>query len=175
MAKVKYNSKYDVWASDDGFVYFAEPFMMNGKVLSVAPSGVYTDDGLLYTTRHCKQVPIHRVVAECFCPLPDNYADSPSSFVVWHKNRDTKDNRADNLEFITRHEMRLRCPRTYLAKTKIKSINPVTAEEKVYDCFNHAAKDGFKRVRILSAINKNVLYKGLEWHIISQETRLRNR
>lgn len=174
MVRVKYNSKYDVWASDDGFVYFTEPSVMNGKVLST-PSCGYTDDGLLYTTRHYKQVPIHRVVAECFCPLPDGYADSSSSFVVWHKNRDTKDNRADNLEFITRHEMRLRCPRTYLAKTKIKSINPVTAEEKVYECYNQAAKEGYKRVRILSAINKNVLYKGLEWHIISQETRLRNR
>ena len=75
MVRVKYNSKYDVWASDDGFVYFTEPSVMNGKVLST-PSCVYTDDGLLYTTRHLKQVPIHRVVAECFCPLPDGYADS---------------------------------------------------------------------------------------------------
>lgn len=173
---VSYNYRYDVWASDNGFVYQNEPRLsvMKDSVTST-PMRCHVDDGLLYTTKNAVQVPVHRVIAECFLKVPQDFYDNPSKWIVWHKNRDLADNRAENLEFITRSEMRLRCPRTYFSKTVLKCIDPNTAEEKVYGCFNDAAKDGYLRVRILSAINKNTLYKGKEWHIISTASRLRNR
>ena len=54
----------------------------------------------LYKNGVAKNWKVHRLVAEAFLPNPDNLPE------VHHLNHDTKDNRAENLKWVTIYEQR---------------------------------------------------------------------
>lgn len=78
----------DYWVSNQGRI-------RNGqRVLS----GSLHKDGYIFVTIHGKQRPLHRLVAEKWC---ENYSDK---LEVNHKDGNKLNNRADNLEWVTRAE-----------------------------------------------------------------------
>lgn len=52
----------------------------------------------LYKNKKCKNLQVHTIVANTFITNKNNYKE------VNHKNFDKTDNRADNLEWCTRHD-----------------------------------------------------------------------
>ena len=78
---------------------YNSPMFRKGTILKPQPKGYSGYVGL----RLCKDgkgenVYIHRLVAKAFIPNPDNLLD------VNHKDENKKNNRADNLEWVTRKE-----------------------------------------------------------------------
>lgn len=70
----------------------------NGRILSIKNSkGDYLNIVLCHGNKR-RSVKVHRLVAEAFIPNPDNKPE------VNHKDGNKQNNRADNLEWVTRRE-----------------------------------------------------------------------
>jgi hypothetical protein len=101
----------------------------------------------LYKDGKSKLKKIHRLIAEHYIPNPDNKP------FVDHKNRDRKDNRIENLRWVTRRENNIN--RTIGSNNTIgfKWISPMKSKNgnkeyhylrfvrKHYDCKNKYSKD----------------------------------
>lgn len=107
----------------------------------------YIDFGL-WKDGKCKQVPLHRLVAEAFIPNPENKP------FVNHIDGNKRNNKVDNLEWVTCGENNEHAfitglnPRTGLG-TKIKCIETGV----IYDSINRAAREtAISRDRIKDSI-----------------------
>lgn len=88
-----YNGKYE--ASTDGRIRNVDK---GGYILQGARASVgYIIVGLYKNGRRRVHL-VHRLIAETFIPNPENKAE------VNHKNKNTADNRVENLEWVTRQE-----------------------------------------------------------------------
>lgn len=76
----------------------------------------------------------HRLVAEAFVPNPDPEHNT----IVWHKDYDLSNNRADNLEWISPEEMRRRIRRVNPTRAVIQTLPDGT--ERKYLSLTEAAK-----------------------------------
>lgn len=83
----------------------------HGKPLS----GSLHDDGYLFAYVNGKQVPYHRIIAECFC---DGY--SPE-LTVNHKDGNKQNNKASNLEWVTLSENHQHAIQTGLQPKTVKT------------------------------------------------------
>lgn len=81
-------------ASSDGFVRNK----ITGKILSKIPTNDGYQQVALRKDKICKHVGLHRIIALTFIPNPNNLE------TVNHKNEDKKDNRVENLEWLSRYD-----------------------------------------------------------------------
>lgn len=90
-----YNGKY--WVDDLGRVasYWARPLIPTILPNGHCRLGLYEDE----RRKYCR---VHHLVAEAFIPNPKGKKE------IWHKDGDRENNAADNLEWVTRAEMRQR-------------------------------------------------------------------
>ena len=121
---------------------------------------------------HRKKYPIHRLVALSFC---EGYEDGKD---VNHKNGNRLDNRAENLEWVTRAEninhayrelgRKGSCAgRFYGSHPKSKpviSTDILTGEDRYYGSASEAAADGFNGSLIAQCcLGKSARHKGFKW------------
>ena len=90
----------------------------------------------VYLTHNNKQynLMIHRLVAEAFCPNPNNYT------IVHHRDNNSLNNCAENLEWVTRMENIHHAIKTGLKKFVYGSKNPcskLTDEDVIYIRTHH--------------------------------------
>lgn len=92
---MKYNVKYDLFVDVDGNIYWRDQYgNINPKKQHVGKTGyMYIERG-----QRKKKLRVHRIVAETFIPNPENKPE------VDHINRIRNDNRADNLQWVTKLE-----------------------------------------------------------------------
>ena len=92
------NEEEETWRScpiGDGYeVSDCGRMRHRGRILS----GSLRNDGYVFVYIGGKQYPIHRIVAKCFIENPDGKPE------VNHKDGNKRNNRADNLEWVTRSE-----------------------------------------------------------------------
>lgn len=86
---------------------------------------------------------VHRLVAAAFCP---GYFDGAD---VNHRNGVKVDNRADNLEWVTRTKNHLHAVSLGLNKMAQPVVDPATGRR--YDSINQAARNAHKSHRSVSA------------------------
>ena len=112
--------------------------------------------------------PAHRIVAECYIPIPEELKDDPT-LQIDHINCIRTDNRVDNLRWVNAKMNRVN-PLTYQ-----KLLKPVSAYHKdgtlykEYPSMAAASKDGFCRNAIYKAIHKTgraKYHKGFEWRFV---------
>lgn len=68
-----------------------------GKILSTRQN-IHAYESIMVSRNPDKRVYVHRLVAEAFIPNPENKCE------INHKNGNKKDNRVENLEWVTRSE-----------------------------------------------------------------------
>ena len=92
---MKYNVKYNLFVDVDGNIYWRDQYgNINPKKQRVGNNGyMFIECGRLK-----KRLRVHRIVAETFVPNPENKPE------VVHINGIIHDNRADNLQWVTRIE-----------------------------------------------------------------------
>lgn len=92
---MKYNVKYDLFVDIDGNIYWRDQYgNINPKKQRVGNNGyMFIERG-----QRKKKLRVHRIVAETFIPNPENKPE------VDHINRIRTDNRADNLQWVTKLE-----------------------------------------------------------------------
>lgn len=86
----------ELWVAydEDYAVSDAGRIRRRGRMLS----GSLHQDGYIFVTLHGKQIPLHRIIAEVFCPNIDKKPE------VNHKDGNKQNNAVGNLEWVTRAE-----------------------------------------------------------------------
>ena len=108
--------------SDDRKVW---NYTKKGRILKSCDNGhSYLYVRLTNGNREEKHAYIHRLVAQAFIPNPDNLPE------VNHKNFDKKDNRAENLEWVTEDQNK----KHYVKSKRIK----IAMQKKSKTCVNRA-------------------------------------
>lgn len=115
----------------------------------------------LYTGKKPHTFDVHRIVASAFLKKNNDFDD------VNHKNGNKKDNRVDNLEFISRSENLIHRYRE-LKQSAVGSKKVICIEtNKEYETETEAAKDiGVSKSSIGTAIKKNYRCKGLHFRFM---------
>jgi len=96
------------------------------RYLSTCDNNGYLQVGLYQNGRH-KNYKIHRLIAEHYIPNPDNRKE------VDHINRNKKDNRIENLRWVTRSENNLN---TTVQKDNALGIKNI-CYDKTYDRYDY--------------------------------------
>lgn len=154
-----YEGLYQV--SNKGKVYSVR----SGTILQPARSGSGYRKINLCRSGASKQCHIHRLVAVAFLPNPENKPH------VNHLNGDKTDNRADNLEWVTRSENQLHCRRelkTWCGAPKKPVICVETGE--IYASAGAAAEHiGMSRSSVnLAVLGYNKTAKNLHFKFLEE-------
>lgn len=133
--------------------------MISGKWLSICDNGHgYKQVFICVRNKHYMRY-VHRLVAECYLPNPNNYAE------VNHKDGDKANNNVDNLEWCTRSENLRHAIRTGLKppnSDKQRKASSITGKRNI-----QYAREGWKKWSKTEAARdcwiKN-LEKADRWH-----------
>lgn len=110
-----------------------------GRILKPYDNGhSYLNVGLSNGGKEEKHAYIHRLVAQAFIPNPDNLPQ------VNHKNFDKKDNRVENLEWVTEEQNH----KHYTKSKRIKQANHKKSKTCVSKAFYKANKHKFKIIEM---------------------------
>lgn len=133
------------WVQYEGYSVSNQGRIKNSKGLLL--NGVLHDDG--YRCVYFKQrvVPLHRVVAMCFCP---GYEDG---MVVDHIDGNKQNNRADNLEWVTQKENIRRSRETHLQPNSAKTYAGKLTEEERNAVIEMANSGKYSRRELASLFN----------------------
>lgn len=111
----------------------------------------YCCHGLMINGKRIFQL-THRIVANHFLPNPDNLDQ------VNHKNRDVKDNRVENLEWVSNKENA-----RHANKSKIAQINDLGETIKIWNGLFEIGDEGFNKPHISESIKNNTKAYGYLW------------
>ena len=116
MNEIKPIKRFDDYFVDtDGNIYS----MKSGKLIKLKPyidtKGKYLMIRLIRNDGVRKSLLLHRIVAEAFIPNPNNLPE------VNHKDKDTKNPKAENLEWCTR---KYNLKYSHITDSPIKNYNP---------------------------------------------------
>ena len=92
--RIEHHPKLNVWVREDGCVYLPQ----SGKHPAHWTFGSKNTRGYLMVQIKGKDYKVHRLVAECYIPNPENKKE------IDHINRNKLDNRVENLRWVTRSE-----------------------------------------------------------------------
>ena len=87
-------------------------------------SGSLHKDGYIFVTIHGKQEPLHRIVAKCFIPNPDNKPE------INHIDGNKRNNKIDNLEWVTIKENIKHSIENHLQPNPVKTYNGKFSKEE---------------------------------------------
>lgn len=107
-----------------------------------------------------KRVAVHRLVAMAFCENPNGYTE------INHIDENPRNNRADNLEWCTRHyNMHYGTIKERVYDKNRKPIIAVDANGDTirFSSFKVAERLGFQRSSIHYAMNNDFSYRGFFW------------
>ena len=119
------------------------------RYLSTCDNNGYLQVGLYQNGRH-KNYKIHRLIAEHYIPNPDNRKE------VDHINRNKKDNRIENLRWVTRSENNLN---TTVQKDNALGIKNI-CYDKTYDRYDYKKTImGQRHRKTFKTIEEAIAYK----------------
>jgi len=105
-----------------------------------------------------KTVPIHRLVASAFCKRAIGQDE------VHHKDGDTFNNSASNLEWVTRDQhWKVHMGHNY---TAIKSTNIYTGEITLYPTLYSLKHYGIKKISVMRSIEKKFVFLSCNWEYV---------
>ena len=127
--------------------------------------GVLHKDGYRFIWFCGKIVPMHRVIAECFC---EGYKPN---LVVDHKDGNKQNNKAKNLEWVTQRENIIRARENNLQPTSTKTYSGKLTEEErnqvkeLYDSGEYSQRElgkmfGVSKSVIAGVVNNKYSYSG---------------
>lgn len=94
--KPEVDTEHEIWAEYKGYKVSNQGRVFNSKGNEIF--GVLHRDGYRFMWMDGRIIPMHRIIAECFC------SEHTDDMVVDHKDCNKQNNRADNLEWVTPQE-----------------------------------------------------------------------
>jgi hypothetical protein len=163
MKNIPFATKY--YVSEEGKIFSSQTGRIK-ELKSTLDTSNYKRLNIRCDNGKVKRYLVHRLVAICFLPNPENLLE------VNHKNGDKLDNRVCNLEWVTRHQNMQHAfdsgLNTNLGSNNGKAILDEKQAIEIYKCLfeGQLEKDLALRFNVNKGVIKKIKYKTSWFHVL---------